>query len=92
MNQDELEAIKEKLVPYMQKAMKDHSVEMLFFMLTNIMESSTELLYQGNDAKELLVNAFKLNPNEEMIYLKGVVSRKKQLIPALMITLQQDNG
>ncbi len=91
MNREELDAIKEKLVPYMQKAYRDHGVGMLFFMLTNIMESSTELLYQGTGAKELLINAFKLEKDNEVIYLKGVVSRKKQLIPALMLTLSQDN-
>ena len=91
MNEEELEAIKEKLVPYMQKAFRDHGVGMLFFMLTNIIDSSTELLYQGTGAKELLVNAFKLDKEKEVILLKGVVSRKKQLIPALMMTLQQDN-
>lgn len=91
MNEEELEAIKEKLVPYMQKAFRDHGVGMLFFMLTNIIDSSTELLYQGTGAKELLVNAFKLDKEKEVICLKGVVSRKKQLIPALMTTLQQDN-
>ncbi|MFU0827776.1 MAG: inorganic diphosphatase [Lachnoclostridium sp.] len=91
MNQEELEAIKEKLVPYMQKAFRDHGVGMLFFMLTNIMESSTEVLYQGTGAKDLLVNAFKLDKDKKVIYLKGVVSRKKQLIPALMMTLQYDN-
>lgn len=91
MNKEELDSIKEKLVPYMEKAFRDHGVGMLFFMLTNIMESSTELLYQGTGAKELLLNAFKLDQDTEIIYLKGVVSRKKQLIPALMVTLQQDN-
>jgi manganese-dependent inorganic pyrophosphatase len=91
MNKEELDSIKEKLVPYMEKAFRDHGVGVLFFMLTNIVESSTELLYQGTGAKELLLNAFKLDRDAEIIYLKGVVSRKKQLIPALMITLQQDN-
>jgi manganese-dependent inorganic pyrophosphatase len=92
MTQDELEAIKEKLVPYMQKAYNDHGVAMLFFMLTNIMESSTELLYQGNGARELLLNAFSLEKDTDKVYLKGVVSRKKQIIPALMQTLVQDNN
>lgn len=91
MNEEELDAIKDKLVPYMQKAFRDHGVAMLFFMLTNIIDSSTELLYQGSGAKELLFNAFKLDKEKEVICLKGVVSRKKQLIPALMTTLQQDN-
>lgn len=92
MTQDELEAIKEKLVPYMQKAYHDHGVAMLFFMLTNIMDSSTELLYQGNGAKELLLNAFSLDKDTDKVYLSGVVSRKKQIIPALMQTLVQDNN
>ncbi len=96
MSRKELNSIKEKLVPYMQKAFHDHEAGMLFFMLTNIIESSTELLYQGMGAKELLMNAFKpakdkLNKDNDIICLKGVVSRKKQLIPALMLTLQQDN-
>lgn len=94
MNQDELEDIKDKLVPYMEKAYNDHGVAMMFFMLTNILEGSTELLYQGNGAKELIISAFKLNEEQcaEEIHLQGVVSRKKQLIPALMISLQEDNA
>lgn len=92
MNQDELEAIKDKLVPYMEKAYRDHGVQMMFFMLTNIMEESTELLYQGNGSKEIVANAFKVPLEAEKIYLKGVVSRKKQLIPALMMSLQEDNN
>lgn len=92
MNQEELESIKDKLVPYMAKAYKDHSVSMIFFMLTNILESSTEMLYQGNGAKELLINAFKLGSDQDEIYLRGVVSRKKQLIPSLMLSLQEENS
>lgn len=94
MEQTELEGIKEKLVPYMTKAYGDHKVDMIFFMLTNIMDESTELLYQGNGAKEVVLNAFSSLTSEDIedkIYLKGVVSRKKQLIPALMVSLQQDN-
>lgn len=92
MNADELEAIKAKLVPYMAKAFKDHDVSMMFFMLTNIIEESTELLYQGGNAKEVAEDAFKIDEKGGKIYLKGVVSRKKQLIPPLMRSLQQDNN
>lgn len=91
MNGDELEAIKEKLVPYMEKAFKDHEVSMIFFMLTNIIDESTELLYEGSGAREVVNDAFKIRENKDKIILKGVVSRKKQLIPALMLSLQQDN-
>lgn len=90
MSDKELENIKERLVPYMKKALSDHGVGMIFFMLTNILDESSEILYEGEGAKETLVNAFKLNPSEDRIYLKGVVSRKKQMIPSLMLSLQDN--
>lgn len=90
MNEEDLEAIKGKLIPYMQKAYSDHGVQMLFFMMTNIMEESTELLYEGNGAREIVMKAFKIKEPEDRIYLKGVVSRKKQLIPVLMMSLQNE--
>lgn len=90
MSDKELEAIKERLVPYMQKALKEHEVNMIFFMLTNILDSSSELLYAGEGAKETLMDAFKVEEESEKFYLEGVVSRKKQLIPALMLSLQDN--
>ncbi|WP_167957153.1 putative manganese-dependent inorganic diphosphatase [Anaerosporobacter faecicola] len=92
MNQEELEKIKDKLVPYLEKAFRDHGVEMLFFMLTNILQETTELIYEGNGAKELVTNAFNISNPDEKVILEGVVSRKKQLIPLLMMSLQQDNN
>ncbi len=92
MNQEELDAIKDKLVPYMEKAYKDHGVSMIFFMLTNIIEESTELLCQGSGAKKAVIEAFRIADPEGEIYLRGVVSRKKQFIPPLMISLQQENS
>ena len=62
---------------------------MVFFMLTNIIQESTELLCCGNGAREQVLEAFDLSDDIEEIMLKGVVSRKKQLIPAFVISLQQ---
>lgn len=90
MSNEELDNIKEKLVPYMEKAFNLHGVQMIFFMLTDILEESTELLYQGENAKELLEEAFGMDASGGTLYLKGVVSRKKQLIPAIVGTLQKD--
>ncbi|MCI8771982.1 MAG: putative manganese-dependent inorganic diphosphatase [Lachnospiraceae bacterium] len=89
MTAKELEAIKDKMTPYLQKALSEHEVEMIYFMLTNIMEESTELLCAGNGAKELVLQAFSLPPETEEIVLQHTVSRKKQVIPALLIALQE---
>lgn len=89
MDSSELEEIRAKLIPYLEKAYKEHGVNMIFFMLTNIIEETTELLYQGENAKRLIEESFNIQSDTDSYQLKGVVSRKKQLIPAFMISLQQ---
>ena len=49
----------------------------------------TELLCYGKGAKEQVLEAFDLPADTEDILLEGVVSRKKQLIPTFVISLQQ---
>ena len=90
MNAEELESIKDKLVPYMQKAYGGQQVSMIYFMLTNIMNCSTELLYEGDGAKELAISAFKLKKDDSRLILDGIVSRKKQVAPAIMSMLSQE--
>ena len=97
LNADELDSLKERLLPYLKKAHKEHGVDMMFFMLTNILNESTILLYEGTGALPMLTNAFHLEENTEeardsasgTVELPGVVSRKKQLIPAIMIACEE---
>ena len=56
-------------------------------MLTNILEESTKLLFSGEKAEELIKHAFGIE-GDEPILLSGVVSRKKQLVPALLNDIQ----
>ena len=84
MDSDELAEIKERLVPFMVSECGRHGVTRVFFMLTNIIEESTELLYYGEGSEEMARIAFHMEPKDSVFDLKGVVSRKKQLIPALM--------
>ena len=85
----ELESIKEQLLPQMESECGKHGIEMVFFMLTDILDESTELLCCGAKAKEYIIDAFDLKEDSEKMILKGVVSRKKQLIPTLVSELQQ---
>ena len=92
MDVDELKEIKERLLPFMVSECGRHGVSRVYFMLTNIIEQSTELLFYGEGSEEMAVNAFKMQPENGTIYLKGVVSRKKQLIPPLMEAAQMSGG
>ena len=88
MDSDELAEIKERLIPFMVSECGRHGVTRVFFMLTNIIEESTELLYYGEGSEEMARIAFHMEPEDGVFDLKGVVSRKKQLIPALMEAAQ----
>ncbi|PWJ50922.1 putative manganese-dependent inorganic diphosphatase [Faecalicatena contorta] len=89
MSKTELKDIKAVVLPYMEKARKKNHLDMIFFMLTNIVTESTELLCCGPEAQSKVIMAYDLREDTEDILLKGVVSRKKQLVPTLVSTLQQ---
>lgn len=94
LNAKELEELKERMLPYIKKAREEHGVDMMFFMLTNILTESTELLCEGSGAKQMIATAFRaeeaLNGGEDhFVSLPGVVSRKKQLIPGIMLAVQE---
>ncbi len=97
LNGQELEQLKGKLTSYLKKAYQSHSVDMMFFMLTNILTESTTLLCEGQGADQMIFGAFHME-NEEasqksdtegVIELPGVVSRKKQLVPMIVLALQE---
>ena len=89
MNKEELAEIREKLTPHLPKVLKAHNLQMIYFMLTDILDESTELLCCGAGARERVLEAFDLREDTDPIILKGVVSRKKQLIPTLVSFMQQ---
>ena len=74
MSSDELEGIKKKVKPYLEKACADSGVNMIFFMLTNILTESSELLCGGPEAKEKILNAYDLPEDTDTIMLKGVAA------------------
>lgn len=92
MTEDELSTIRAKLIPYMDKVFQEHKIPMIFFMLTNIIEESTELIYKGEGAFDAIKTAFNISDECDKVYLPGVVSRKKQLIPALVTAIQLENN
>lgn len=95
LNADELEELSGRLLPYMMKAREEHNVEMMFFMLTNILNESTDLLCAGQGAEQMIASAFRgtsedgAKAADHVVSLPGVVSRKKQLIPAIMLAVQE---
>ena len=88
VNRNELFAVQDRLLAYMEKAMQDTQTSMLFFMLTDILKESTRLLFVGKEAKQVVENAFRQEAQENYIDIEGMVSRKKQLIPQISTGIQ----
>lgn len=87
----QLDSIRTKLASYMETVLNNMQLNMVFVMMTNIIDQSTELLYYGSNAENIVSTTFgadKLS-NRNSAILPGVVSRKKQLIPPMMETMQQ---
>ncbi|HJC63170.1 MAG TPA: putative manganese-dependent inorganic diphosphatase [Candidatus Blautia merdavium] len=92
MNEEELEALKKRLLPFMKHECGKNGISMVFFMLTNILEESSEIICFGDGSGKLVEESFNVKEENHGYFLPGVVSRKKQLIPAFIGTLQQNNG
>lgn len=89
MSKEELAAIRDMMTEHLPKVLEEHNLNMIYFMLTDILAESTELLCVGTGARGIALSAFDLPDNSKSLILKGVVSRKKQLIPVLVETMQQ---
>lgn len=86
MDRGELEQLRPQIAAYMESVVKKD--EMLFFLLTNILTESSDLVFAGEGAKELVEAAF--GPGEgNWVFAPGLVSRKKQFVPSVLHALQQ---
>lgn len=68
MDKTELEQLRPKIAAYMEGAVKEG--EMLFFLLTNILTESSDLVFAGEGAKELVETAFG-EPEENWVHVPG---------------------
>lgn len=89
MSRQELDKVEERIRPEMELMLGEKKLDMMFVMLTDIFNESTYLIYNGDGASSLAAEAFGCAGSEDGLTLKGVVSRKKQLIPALINTLAE---
>ena len=89
MSEKELGNIKQRLLPYMEEVFAKHATDMMFFMLTDIISESTELLCFGKGADELVQEAFHEKTEGNCARLSGIVSRKKQMVPSFMAAINR---
>lgn len=74
--------MKNDMIALMDKKALENNFNLLVFMLTDILKGGSELLVVGKD-KELVARAFNVKLNGTGVYLPGILSRKKQVIPPI---------
>ncbi len=72
---------KDAFLALMRQAAEEKHLSMVILMLTDVLKEGTQLIYVGDD--EIIHQAFGVVPKDSTLFLPGVMSRKKQVIPML---------
>ena len=90
MTRKNLLAAETLLQPYLEEARNKQNVEDIYMLLTDVPKEESVVISDGRYASEVLSDGFETQPAEDGSFtLPGVVSRKKQFIPALMTAYQE---
>ena len=90
MTRKNLLAAEALLQPYLEEARNKQNVEDIYMLLTDVPKEESVVISNGRYAAEVLADGFETQPAEDGSFtLPGVVSRKKQFIPALMTAYQE---
>ena len=90
MTRKNLLAAEALLKPYLEEARNKQNVEDIYMLLTDVPKEESVVIGSGRYAAEVLADGFETQPADDGSFtLPGVVSRKKQFIPALMTAYQE---
>jgi manganese-dependent inorganic pyrophosphatase len=76
---------KAELLEAMRKTRQNREFHIYALMVTDILSKSTELLVAGDAG--LVARIFEVQAEDSVVFLPGVMSRKKEVAPRLMAAL-----
>ena len=88
VNEAELLERKEKLLAEINNIINKEGLKFFIFAITNILSNDSTGIVAG-DGNAIIEKAFNEKIDNNLIALKGVVSRKKQIIPPLTKAIQE---
>ena len=74
--------MKDDLEAGMNKIIEDEDLDLFMLLITDIVNSNSQVIALGNDAK-LVEKAYGVKLEDNTVLLEGVVSRKKQVVPIM---------
>ena len=69
----------------MKNVAKEDGVDQVLLFVVDILNEQSNLLIPNQQVKDIAEKSFKVVIEDDIIVLPGVVSRKKQIIPNLVI-------
>lgn len=81
LNSDDFICQKEAILKAMGQKKVDGGYDLIMVMITDVLKSGSTLFFLGDE--ELIQNAYGVEPSDNEVFLPGVMSRKKQIVPKL---------
>ncbi len=81
LNSDDFICQKEAILKTMGEKKVDGGYDLIMVMITDVLKSGSTLFFLGDE--ELIQNAYGVEPSDNEVFLPGVMSRKKQIVPKL---------
>ena len=82
------EPLKEDMINLMNKKAKESGFDLILLMLTDILNGGSVLIAAG-EHKEIVSKAFNVTLTNNSVYVPGIVSRKKQVIPPITAAINK---
>ena len=79
---------KKDMLDYMNKFAEDNNLEFTLLLLTDIINANSEI-FVGGPRPELVEKAFNVQLTDRQGTLEGVISRKKQVVPAITAVMSE---
>ena len=79
--------MRHEIISFMEESCNSGNYNLLMLLVTDILKEGSEVLYAGKELW-LIEKAFNVELKNDRVYLPGVVSRKKQVVPVLSVAAE----
>ncbi|MCX7710840.1 MAG: putative manganese-dependent inorganic diphosphatase [Clostridia bacterium] len=90
IDRDSIEKYRKDLIDYMEEVCDSKNYSVMLLLLTDIFKEGSELIFAGKN-KWIISKAFKVEVDGGSTFVKGLVSRKKQVVPNIASAIQMNS-
>ncbi|HHW00357.1 MAG TPA: putative manganese-dependent inorganic diphosphatase [Clostridiaceae bacterium] len=87
MDAESIQEMRHEIIDYMEETCESRDYNLLMLLVTDILREGSEVLYAGRE-QWLIEKAFDVELKNGSVFLPGVVSRKKQVVPLLSVAAE----